>query len=101
MKSKVMKRSGLLLAMALATAACSRETPAADGAFTAELKAPPAPRTPVARVGVPDDGVKPAPLPITKGGVPDDSVKPVARGGVPDDSVKPRPVAPLPTPAPR
>jgi hypothetical protein len=59
---------------------------------------------PVARGGVIDDGVKPAPgrlpAPVARGGIADDGIKPApgaplplpnTRGGVPDDSVKPGP----------
>ena len=91
MKSLVTRSSfiGVLLAIAIASAGCSRETPSSEGAFATELKGapPPGPRA-VGKVGIPDDSIKPAPLPIS-------------RGGIPDDSIKPRPLAPLPTPAPR
>jgi len=104
------------ITVSLSSAGCSRDVPSGEGAFSNELKGG-APRAPIAKGGIADDGIKPAPIakggvaddgvkpvPIAKGGVADDGVKPVpiAKGGIPDDSIKPRVVpAPLPTPAPR
>ena len=98
--------AGLMVA-SFAVVGCSKATPpGGEGAFSNELKG-----APTARVGVPDDGVKPKTLPIppqqtARVGVPDDGVKPgpvapilPSRAGVPDDSVKPKPgtVGPKPT----
>lgn len=93
---------GLLLASAIATTGCSRETPTAEGGFANDLKV----TAPVARGGIPDDSIKPAPGAVAKVGTNDDSVKPrpapVTKGGIADDGVKPRTLPiPLPTPAPR
>ena len=76
--------AGLMVA-SFAVVGCSKATPpGGEGAFSNELKG-----APTARVGVPDDGVKPGPVaPILP-----------SRAGVPDDSVKPKPgtVGPKPT----
>ena len=76
--------AGLMVA-SFAVVGCSKATPpGGEGAFSNELKG-----APTARVGVPDDGVKPKTLPIP----------PQQTARVPDDSVKPKPgtVGPKPT----
>ncbi len=84
----------------LLVTACSK--PTEGGSFSNDLKG-----APVQRGGIPDDSIKPAPVPTVKpvqrGGVADDGVKPaptptLQRGGIPDDSIKPKPGSPVPVP---
>ena len=84
-RSPVLFLSALLL---VATAACSKSAPP-EGALTNDLRV--APGSPVGKRGVPDDRVKPLPLPLPL----------VGKGGIPDDSIKPVGASPVPPPARR
>jgi hypothetical protein len=110
----------VVVGVALGAAACSKT--GADDAFKNDLTgrpgvviAPAKPNipspAPVARGGIVDDSVKPAPgrLPLTnaRAGIADDTIKPApgaplpnARGGIADDTIKPAPGAPLPNARP-